>query len=164
MRADDVLAVGKPVDMWSFGVILYILLGGYPPFYDKNPQRLFRKILRGQYEFHPAYWHEVSDEAKDLIRKLLQLDPKQRLTVAQVLAHPWFEANAAILSGRMLTMGLSEMRKFMAKRKLRAGIKAIMTVNRMKKWTPASHSLPSQTAVETVSRVKAHEDNDGSRI
>lgn len=54
--------------MWSFGVILYILLGGYPPFHDDNQRTLFRKICKGDYTFHPDYWSGVSDEAKDLIK------------------------------------------------------------------------------------------------
>jgi calcium/calmodulin-dependent protein kinase I len=60
--------LGKPADMWSFGVILYILLGGYPPFHDDNQRTLFRKICKGDYTFHPDYWSGVSSDAKDLIR------------------------------------------------------------------------------------------------
>lgn len=81
---------GKPSDMWSAGVICYILLGGYPPFHDDRDQRaLFRKIKKGQYEFHVEYWAHVSDEAKDLIRGLLTVDMMERLTVDQALNHPW---------------------------------------------------------------------------
>ncbi|CAM9422002.1 unnamed protein product, partial [Choristocarpus tenellus] len=65
---------GKPVDMWSVGVITYILLGGYPPFHDDNQAKLYQKIKKGRVVFHPQYWNTVSDEAKDLIRKLLTLD------------------------------------------------------------------------------------------
>ena len=54
--------------MWSFGVILYILLGGYPPFHDDNQRTLFRKICKGDYTFHPDYWAGVSEDAKDLIK------------------------------------------------------------------------------------------------
>lgn len=57
--------------MWSFGVILYILLSGYPPFRDKVEKQLFLKIRAGVYEFHPKYWDKVSEDAKDLIRRLL---------------------------------------------------------------------------------------------
>lgn len=120
---------GKTVDMWSFGVILYILLGGYPPFYDKNQQMLFRKIMKGVYQFHEDYWKEVSEDAKDLISKLLVVDPAQRLTVDQALAHPWLQTS----DERVLTRGLSQLRIFQGKKKLRAGIQAIITVNRMKK-------------------------------
>jgi calcium/calmodulin-dependent protein kinase I len=124
---------GKSVDMWSFGIILYILLGGYPPFYDTNNQTLYRKILKGAYQFHTEYWKEVSEQAKDLISKLLVLDPAQRLTVDQALAHPWLHEPRESLNQRQLTVGLTELRKFTGRRKLRAGIKAIIMVNRMKK-------------------------------
>lgn len=138
--------------MWSFGVILYILLGGYPPFYDKNNQALFRKILKAQYEFHPAYWGEVSDEAKDLIRSLLNVDPAQRLTVNQALSHPWLaEVNQKTLEGRTLNTGLKELRKFQAKRKFRASIKAIISVNRMKRlvgFSKRSHASVDEAQAE----------------
>ena len=64
-----------PVDMWSAGVILFILLGGYPPFYDEHEPRLFMKIRQGKYSFDDPVWDEVSDSAKDLIRRLLVVDP-----------------------------------------------------------------------------------------
>lgn len=135
---------GKSVDMWSFGVILYILLGGYPPFYDKSNQVLYRKILKGAYQFHVEYWSEVSDLAKDLIRKLLVLDPKVRLTVDQALAHPWLQESNEILSQRALNSGLTQLRRFTAKRKLRAGIKAIIMVNRMKNLMKHDDALSAE--------------------
>jgi serine/threonine protein kinase len=62
---------GKAVDMWSIGVITYIILGGYPPFHDDNQKALFRKIRKAEFEFHPNYWEHVSQEAKDLIKGML---------------------------------------------------------------------------------------------
>ena len=56
--------------MWSLGVIVYILLGGYPPFIEQNQRDLFRKIRKGQYEFHEEYWGQVSGDAKELISSL----------------------------------------------------------------------------------------------
>ena len=80
---------GKPVDMWSIGVITFILLGGYPPFHDDNQKILFKKIKNCEYTFHPEYWSAVSEEAKDLIRKLLNPVPEQRFTADDALAHSW---------------------------------------------------------------------------
>ncbi|CAK4076336.1 unnamed protein product [Aphanomyces euteiches] len=85
------------IDMWALGVVLFIVLGGYHPFDPSNnlPDAALRKaILRGEFDFdHPA-WESISDEAKDLIRRLIVVDPTQRLTAAQVLAHPWLQATA----------------------------------------------------------------------
>ena len=80
---------GKAVDMWSIGVITYILLGGYPPFHDDNQKVLFQKIKTAEYEFHPEYWDAVSDEAKDLIRRLLKVNPLERYTAEEGLNHSW---------------------------------------------------------------------------
>jgi len=79
------------VDLWSAGVILFILLGGYPPFYDEHEPRLFMKIRRGQYSFDDPVWSHVSATAKDLIGKLLMTDPEKRLTAQEALQHPWFK-------------------------------------------------------------------------
>jgi len=81
------------VDMWSAGVIMYILLCGYPPFYSENDAQLFESILEANYHFHSPYWDDVSTEAKDLIKKLLVVDPKDRLTAKQALEAAWFKTN-----------------------------------------------------------------------
>ncbi|KAJ3328305.1 hypothetical protein HDU76_010193 [Blyttiomyces sp. JEL0837] len=80
---------GREVDLWSIGVITYILLCGYPPFYDQNNAVLFRQILSGRYEFDRPWWDNISEDAKDFIRKLLVLDPRQRYDTKQALAHPF---------------------------------------------------------------------------
>ncbi|VDM32610.1 unnamed protein product [Hydatigera taeniaeformis] len=86
---------GKEVDCWAIGVITYILLCGYPPFYDESDQELFRQIQKAHYEFDSPYWDEISDSAKSFIRSLLQKDPSQRASCTQALAHPWIAKNAA---------------------------------------------------------------------
>jgi len=79
----------KEVDMWSIGVITYILLCGFPPFYNEKLQLLFDQIMRADYDFPVDYWSSVSDNAKDFIRKLLVVEPKKRMTSEQALNHPW---------------------------------------------------------------------------
>ena len=80
---------GKPVDMWSIGVITFILIGGYPPFDDDNQRKLFKKIKKADFDFDPEYWGNVSDEAKDLIKNLIRVNPNHRLTAEQALKHDW---------------------------------------------------------------------------
>ncbi|XP_046619292.1 calcium/calmodulin-dependent protein kinase type 1 isoform X1 [Neodiprion virginianus] len=96
--APEVLAqkpYGKAVDVWSIGVISYILLCGYPPFYDENDANLFAQILRGEFEFDSPYWDDISDSAKDFIKKLMCVNVDERYTCKQALAHPWISGNAA---------------------------------------------------------------------
>lgn len=82
-------AYTKAVDMWSMGIIIFIILGGYPPFQHKNQAKLFQRIKKGHFEFHEKYWSHISPEAKDLICKLLELNTMKRLTATQALEHPW---------------------------------------------------------------------------
>ncbi|XP_039299072.1 calcium/calmodulin-dependent protein kinase type 1 isoform X5 [Nilaparvata lugens] len=96
--APEVLAqkpYGKAVDVWSIGVISYILLCGYPPFYDENDANLFAQILKGEFDFDSPYWDDISDSAKDFIRQLMCVDVDKRYTCRQALAHPWISGNAA---------------------------------------------------------------------
>lgn len=122
----------ESADMWSVGVILYILLGGYPPFIDDNQRRLFRKIRKGQYEFHPEYWATISEDAKVLIRNLLMVDASQRLSAREALNSNWI----AVVSDDQLTkhdMGtnLHNLRKFNGKRKFRAAVASVIAVNKL---------------------------------
>jgi len=85
----------KSVDMWSVGVIIYILLSGYPPFYADSAPALFKKIMDVKYDFDDSVWDDISDSAKDLIRNLLVKDPTKRFTAKQCLQHPWVSGSAA---------------------------------------------------------------------
>ncbi|GMF13310.1 unnamed protein product [Phytophthora lilii] len=114
---------GKEVDIWSIGVITYILLCGYPPFHHDNQGVLFRLIKAGRYEFDSPYWDDVSAEAKDLISKMLVLKPADRWSARQLLEHPWIAGDA--VKDVQLTTALQELRKFNARRKFRAAVSTV---------------------------------------
>lgn len=118
-------------DMWSVGVILYILLGGYPPFIESTQRDLFRKIRKGDYEFHEEYWGTVSFEAKDLISRLLTVDCKKRLTAEEALENGWILGDDSKLASKDLGANLKKLANFNAKRKLRAAVSAVMAMNKL---------------------------------
>ena len=125
------VAYGTKADMWSLGVITYILLGGYPPFIEQNQRELFKKIKKGQYEFHPEYWGGISSGAKDLISKLLTVHPNKRISANDALRSSWVLGGDSQLEGFDLGNNLEQFRKFNAKRKLR---QAVLTVSYLWKF------------------------------
>jgi len=129
----EAVPYGKPADMWSFGVILYILLGGYQPFYHSNQRSLFRKIIKAEYTFHPEYWKGVSEEAKDFIACLLVKDTKKRLTVDQALQHKWLAKNDEALANTNLDANLVHLRKYLATRRFKKCVKCVIALDRMKR-------------------------------
>nr|XP_020029058.1 caM kinase-like vesicle-associated protein isoform X5 [Castor canadensis] len=94
---------GRPVDCWAIGVIMYILLSGNPPFYEEveeddyenHDKNLFRKILAGDYEFDSPYWDDISQAAKDLVTRLMEVEQDQRITAEEAISHEWISGNAA---------------------------------------------------------------------
>jgi len=135
------------VDMWSIGVITYILLSGYEPFYsEQGEQDMFKRILKCDYEFHAPWWDEISENAKDLVKKLLVLDPSKRLSASQALAHSWVRGQAAKSDHMEQTQ--TKLKQFNAKRKLRAATEAVMVLNKLA-LNDRTHSLqemPTSTA------------------
>lgn len=83
----------ESVDIWAAGILLYIILSGTLPFYADNPDDFLELVLNSSFSFPDSEWANVSEAAKDLIRKILVPDPKRRLSSSQILAHPWMVAN-----------------------------------------------------------------------
>ena len=117
------------VDMWSTGVILYILLCGFPPFYEEELPALFDSILHARYDFPSPWWDNVSAGAKALVKKLLELDPVKRLTAEQVIADDWVQ-NASDIA---LTGAKTQLKKYNASRKLRKAALGIIAQQRMER-------------------------------
>lgn len=160
------LSIGKSVDMWSIGVITYILLGGYPPFHDDNLKSLFRKIRHGEFTFHPKYWDKVSAEAKDLIKKLLNTDTAERLTAGQVLEHPWLAHDDNVLVSINLDNNLEEFKKYHASRiKFKGAVRTVIMLNRMNKLmgreTLGTNHIRTESVRATAFELKPeHMDDD----
>lgn len=125
-------------DVWSLGVIVYILLGGYCPFGDGDDERtLYKRIKSADFEFHDQYWGSVSDDAKNFIRSLLQTDPNIRLTASAALQHPWMTAeNANALQGQDLAAGLQALKAFNARRKFRAAVNTLIAAQKLTGLAP----------------------------
>jgi len=94
-------AYDKSVDLWSIGVITYVLLCGFPPFYGKSQAQLFEKILNADFDFPEPEWTQISAEAKDFINNLLVLDVKHRYNTKQCLDHPWLKALASNMTANI---------------------------------------------------------------
>uniref|UniRef100_A0A4W3HX78 calcium/calmodulin-dependent protein kinase n=1 Tax=Callorhinchus milii TaxID=7868 RepID=A0A4W3HX78_CALMI len=110
---------GKPVDMWACGVILYILLVGYPPFWDEDQHRLYQQIKAGAYDFPSPEWDTVTPEAKDLINKMLTINPAKRITATEALKHPWICQRSTVASCMHRQETVECLKKFNARRKLK---------------------------------------------
>mmetsp|Transcript_25021 Transcript_25021/g.58694 ORF Transcript_25021/g.58694 Transcript_25021/m.58694 type:complete len:574 (+) Transcript_25021:312-2033(+) len=135
-------------DMWSVGCIIFLLLSGNLPFMGRSQKELFRKIVAGKFEFKEDDWEGVSDEARDLVRGLLILDPDKRLTAKQAVRHKWLKASRDSLSLINLQNTSQRLKTFNARMKLRSAVIAIDWVASLKRMSFfSSRNLPDDASV-----------------
>jgi len=99
-------------DIWSCGVILYILLCGYPPFNGETDSDIMAAVRKGQYDFPVEEWSGISKEAKDLVSNMLKFDPKKRLSAKACLSHTWIKKYEQLSDSKITEKALSKMKKF----------------------------------------------------
>lgn len=121
---------GKPVDIWACGVILYILLVGYPPFWDEDQHRLYLQIKSGTFDYPSPEWDTVTPEAKNLINQMLTVNPAKRITSAEALKHPWICQRERVASVVHRQETVDCLKKFNARRKLKGAILTTMLATR----------------------------------
>ncbi|XP_016421689.1 calcium/calmodulin-dependent protein kinase type 1D-like isoform X2 [Sinocyclocheilus rhinocerous] len=150
--APEVLAqkpYSKAVDCWSIGVITYILLSGYLPFYEENETRLFSKIMKAEYAFHSPYWDEISESAKDFIRHMLEKNPNKRFTTEQALSHAWIIGDTAH-NDNIIQPVCEQMQKTFAKSKWKRVINATVVVSHMRRLQLSHTDPPALTPAPLI--------------
>nr|CAD7601894.1 unnamed protein product [Timema genevievae] len=117
------------VDLWSVGVVMYIMLCGYEPFWDDAGEiGMCKRVVEGEFEFSSPWWDDISDSAKDLISQLLQLEPSSRPTASEALEHPWVKGETPRCTN--MASVVKRLREFNAKRKFRAATHAVLATRR----------------------------------
>ncbi|CAJ1051839.1 calcium/calmodulin-dependent protein kinase type 1D-like isoform X1 [Xyrichtys novacula] len=161
--APEVLAqrpYSKAVDCWSIGVITYILLCGYPPFFEDNETRLFSKIMRAEYAFHSPFWDDVSESAKDFIRNMMEKNPKKRFLTEQALRHPWIAENTA-KDIDLYQSVCEQLEKNFAKSKWKQAFNAATAIHHMKKLSQSDSSPSPCSTPDAIVRSPSQEDLEG---
>ncbi|KAK3017801.1 hypothetical protein RJ639_004414 [Escallonia herrerae] len=110
---------GPECDVWSAGVIIFILLSGVPPFWDETEQGIFEQVLKGELDFVSEPWPNISDSAKDLVKKMLVRDPKKRLSAHEVLCHPWVQMEGVAPDKPLDSAVLTRLKQFSAMNKIK---------------------------------------------
>ncbi|XP_052107063.1 peripheral plasma membrane protein CASK-like isoform X17 [Mytilus californianus] len=136
---------GKPVDMWGCGIMMFILLGGYPP-YVGTKDNLFHQIVQGKYHLR-KHWMTISTPAKDLLSKLLDVNPNDRITIEEALQHPWIKDRSRIPKVH-LQETVEELKKFNARRKLKGAIMAAVSSS---KWNTFYNDPPDMAEDDITS-------------
>ncbi|XP_041116895.1 calcium/calmodulin-dependent protein kinase type II subunit gamma-like isoform X6 [Polyodon spathula] len=157
---------GKPVDIWACGVVLYILLVGYPPFWDEDQHKLYQQIKAGAYDFPSPEWDTVTPEAKNLINQMLTINPAKRITADQALKHPWVCQRSTVASMMHRQETVECLRKFNARRKLKGAILTTMLVSRnfsvgRQSTSPAAATTSTAALAEQAAKSLLNKKSDG---
>ncbi|XP_049860603.1 calcium/calmodulin-dependent protein kinase type II alpha chain isoform X8 [Schistocerca gregaria] len=150
---------GKPVDIWACGVILYILLVGYPPFWDEDQHRLYAQIKAGAYDYPSPEWDTVTPEAKNLINQMLTVNPSKRITASEALRHPWICQRERVASVVHRQETVDCLKKFNARRKLKGAILTTMLATRNFSSKYDAHGRSIITKKSDGSQVKESTDS-----
>ncbi|XP_069672549.1 calcium/calmodulin-dependent protein kinase type II alpha chain isoform X23 [Periplaneta americana] len=150
---------GKPVDIWACGVILYILLVGYPPFWDEDQHRLYAQIKAGAYDYPSPEWDTVTPEAKNLINQMLTVNPSKRITASEALKHPWICQRERVASVVHRQETVDCLKKFNARRKLKGAILTTMLATRNFSSKYDAHGRSIITKKSDGSQVKESTDS-----
>ncbi|XP_037084567.1 calcium/calmodulin-dependent protein kinase type II alpha chain-like isoform X15 [Pollicipes pollicipes] len=161
---------GKPVDIWACGVILYILLVGYPPFWDEDQHRLYAQIKSGAYDYPSPEWDTVTPDAKNLINSMLTVNPQRRINATEALKHPWICQRERVASVVHRQQTVDCLKKFNARRKLKGAILTTMLATRnfssrsiVAKKGDGSHVKESTESNTTVEEDDCKEDRKVDR-
>ncbi|KAK6171562.1 hypothetical protein SNE40_019722 [Patella caerulea] len=149
---------GKPVDIWACGVILYILLVGYPPFWDEDQHRLYAQIKSGAYDYPSPEWDTVTPEAKNLINSMLTVNPAKRINASEALKHPWICQRERVASVVHRQETVDCLKKFNARRKLKGAILTTMLATR--NFSSRSLNVKKNDAIKESTDSSTIEDED----
>lgn len=128
-------------DMWSLGVVMYIVLCGYPPFpFNESPSKLIGAIVNGRYDFPEREWNHVSNDAKDVVRHMLEVDPTKRITPSEALQHRWVLQSQSTTDLPNRNLGA-----FNARRKLKGSVFAVRTFGLMSRLAGGRDAYPDGT-------------------
>jgi calcium/calmodulin-dependent protein kinase I len=147
-------------DMWSVGCIVFLLLSGNLPFMGRSQKELFRKIVSGKYEFDEADWCDVSNDAKDLVEKLLVLDPDMRLNAAEALKHDWLKMSNDQLKKNALEGTSKRLKTFNARMKLRSALIAVDWVNSLKRTSWINRKLVTEVVGSDAAKMNSVEEEE----